>query len=67
VETLAQKLAAFDRPITVKELAQMLSLTDETICDWIKQKRLPAHRVGKSWRLEAIEVLKWWQARKVGK
>ena len=67
METLEQKLMAFERPITVKELAEMLSLTDETICDWIKRRRLPAYGVGKSWRFEAREILEWWRARRVGK
>jgi excisionase family DNA binding protein len=67
METFAEKLAARERPITVRELAESLSLTDETICDWIAQKRLPAYRVGKSWRFEPREILEWWQARKVGK
>jgi excisionase family DNA binding protein len=65
--TLEQRLVEFERPITVRELAESLSLTDETICDWIARKRLPAYRVGKSWRFEPREVLEWWQARKVGK
>ena len=59
METFEQKLATLDRPITVKELAESLSLTSETICDWITQKRLPAYRVGKTWRFEPSEILKW--------
>jgi excisionase family DNA binding protein len=67
METFAEKLAAFERPITVKELSEILSLTEETICDWIAKKRLPAFRVGRAWRFEPREILDWWQARRVGK
>ena len=52
METFEEQLAAFERPITVRELAESLTVTQETICDWIKQKRLPAYRVGKCWRFE---------------
>ena len=67
METLEQRLAAYERPITVEELCGLLSINNETVYDWIKAKRLPAYRVGKFWRFEPQELIEWWQKRKVGR
>jgi excisionase family DNA binding protein len=68
METLQQKLAAYERPITVEELCELLTINNETVYDWIKgPQRLPAYRLGKFWRFEPCEILAWWNARKVGR
>jgi excisionase family DNA binding protein len=65
--TLAERLAAYERPMTVEELCAELSINNETVYDWIKAKRLPApFKVGKSWRFEPRDILDWWLKRKAG-
>jgi excisionase family DNA binding protein len=64
--TLAERLKGYDRPLTVDELCYELTVSPETIYDWIRRKRLDAYRVGKSWRFEPRNVLEWWQKRHVG-
>ena len=67
METFEEKLAALDRPLTVGELAGILGVAPYTIRDWIKQRRLPAYRIGNSWRFEPREIADWWRARRVGR
>jgi excisionase family DNA binding protein len=44
--------------ITVPDLAQRLQLNPITIRRWIKSGRLPAQKLGKSYRVRVADVLK---------
>jgi len=65
--TFADQLAHLNRPMTMQELCTALSVSNETVYGWIKKKRFPAFRIGRDWRFEPLEVLEWWEARRVGK
>ena len=45
--------------ITMSEVAAYLSVTPETIRTWIKKKKLPAIKPGKSWLFKKSEIDKW--------
>ena len=45
--------------ITVKQLAEFLQISDQTIMRAIKIKKLDAFKVGKDWRIEKESVIKW--------
>ena len=45
-----------DRWLTVKELAEYLGISKETIYRRLKNESIPAHRVGKGWRFKASEI-----------
>lgn len=45
--------------LTVKEIAEHLKVSKESIYGWVKNGSIPAHKVGKFWRFKASEVDKW--------
>lgn len=45
--------------VTVRELAEFIKVSDQTIARAIKNDSLKAFKVGREWRIEKEEVLKW--------
>lgn len=48
-----------DRWFSVSEIAVHLGVKDDTVYKWIREKRLPAHRIGRLWKLKKHEVDEW--------
>lgn len=48
-----------DRWLTVDEICQYLSVTNETVYKWIDQRGMPGHRVGRRWMFKQEEVDAW--------
>ena len=53
--------------LTVSQSAQLLQLNPMTILRWIKAGKLPASKLGKSYRIAATELTKYLNDRKVTK
>jgi excisionase family DNA binding protein len=53
--------------LTVAQSAQLLQLNPMTILRWIKAGKLPASKLGKSYRIAMKEVTKYLNDRKVTK
>lgn len=51
--------------LTVDQSAQLLQLNPMTILRWIKAGKLPASKIGKSYRIAMTEVTKYLNDRKV--
>jgi len=45
-----------DEPVTVRQAAEALGLHVKTVLRFIREGRLPAHRMGKSYRLRRSDV-----------
>ena len=45
--------------LTTKQLAEFLQVSDQTVKRAIKAGKLKAFKVGKDWRIEKEEVVKW--------
>lgn len=45
--------------VTVKQLADFLQSSEQTVIRAIKNKELNAFKIGREWRIEKEEVLKW--------
>lgn len=45
--------------LTVGQLAEFLQISNQTVSRAIKADKLKAFKVGKDWRIERNEVLKW--------
>lgn len=45
--------------VALKEVAQHLQVSDETIHRWITGRGMPAHRAGRVWRFKLSEVDTW--------
>lgn len=48
-----------DRWLSVQEVAAHLGVSRETVYAWIKNKAMPAHRVGRHWKFKKDEVDQW--------
>ena len=42
--------------LTTKELADYLNLTEVTIYKYLKEGKIPGHRIGKSWRFDKDQI-----------
>ena len=45
--------------IGINEAAEHLGLTKDTIRNWIKKGKIPAHRIGKLWKFKLSELDEW--------
>lgn len=50
---------SFDQLMTVKEVAELLRVTRQTIYKMVEGGQLPAVRVGTQWRFDRERVLRW--------
>lgn len=48
-----------DRWLSVDEICAHLGVSRDTVYKWIKQKDMPAHRVGRLWKFKKDEVDSW--------
>jgi PTS system nitrogen regulatory IIA component len=51
--------------LTVRDLADLLNVPEQTIHEWIQEKGLPARRVNDQYRFNRTEVLDWAARRRV--
>lgn len=45
--------------ITVEEIAVYLRVSNDTIYNWIKDRGMPAHKVGRKWMFQQADVDAW--------
>jgi excisionase family DNA binding protein len=43
------------RFLTVEDIASDLSIAEDTVRSWIREKKLPAYRVGKTYRIKIVD------------
>jgi excisionase family DNA binding protein len=43
------------RFLTVEDIARDLSVAEDTVRSWIREKKMPAYRVGKEYRIKIID------------
>ena len=48
-----------DRWLSVEEIAEYLGVSKDTVYAWISKKGMPAHRVGRFWKFQRVEVDTW--------
>jgi PTS system nitrogen regulatory IIA component len=51
--------------LSVKDLSQLLNVTERTIYRWIKQESIPFYRIHDQYRFNRVEILDWATARKI--
>lgn len=54
--------AEFDRWRSMKELCEYLGISRDTAMVWMKDKNMPAHRIGRPWKFKFSEVDAWIKA-----
>lgn len=48
-----------ERWLSVAEIAEHLGISKDSVYNWINEKGMPSHRIGKLWKFKASEVDKW--------
>ncbi len=48
-----------DTILTIKEVAEFLRVTEKTIYRMASEKRIPAFKVGGSWRFDKVDIERW--------
>ena len=56
---MSKKQALEDRWLTVDEICNYLSVTNETVYKWIEKQGMPGNRVGRRWMFKKDEVDAW--------
>lgn len=51
--------------LTIKDLTELLNISEKTIRRWIKQGTIPAYRIQGQYRFNKSEILEWSTARKI--
>jgi len=54
-----ENCAMTDRWLSVEEIAEHLGISKDTVYAWISKKGMPAHRVGRFWKFQRVEVDAW--------
>jgi len=48
-----------DRWLSVDEIGIYLGVKRDTVYKWIREKRLPANKIGRLWKFKKAEVDEW--------
>ncbi|TQK04947.1 helix-turn-helix domain-containing protein [Herbaspirillum sp. SJZ107] len=48
-----------DRWLSVEEIAEYLGVSKDSVYAWISKKEMPAHRVGRFWKFQRLDVDAW--------
>ena len=67
VRVMNQKETKFEKMLTVADVKEYLSVTNETVYSWIKNSGLPAYRIGKRWMFDKTELDSWIKSGKAGR
>ncbi|WP_165720895.1 methylation-associated defense system helix-turn-helix domain-containing protein MAD1 [Bordetella trematum] len=51
-----------DRWLSVEEITEHLGVSKDTVYAWISKRNMPAHKVGRLWKFQKVEVDAWVKA-----
>lgn len=51
-----------ERWYSMNEIAEHLGVSRDTVLNWINDKKMPAHKVGRLWKFKVSEVDEWIKA-----
>jgi excisionase family DNA binding protein len=52
------------RFLTVEDISRDLSVAEDTVRGWIREKKLPAYRVGKEYRIKIVDYERFLEQRR---
>lgn len=52
---------------SLNEIAKYLGVSQDTVHRWIRDKDMPAHKVGRLWKFKVIEIDEWVRNQKITK
>jgi len=48
-----------DRWYSMAEIIEYLGVSRDTVLNWIADKKMPAHKVGRLWKFKIAEIDEW--------
>ena len=54
--------ALYEKWIGLDEAAEYLGIKSVTLRKWIKEKKIPCHKIGKLWKFKKAEIDEWVQS-----
>ena len=48
--------------VSLEDIARHLAVSQDTVHRWIRNRQMPAHKVGRIWRFQICEVDDWVRA-----
>lgn len=48
-----------ERWYSLEEIAEHLGVSKDTVHRWIRNREMPAHKVGRLWKFDVVEVNDW--------
>lgn len=54
--------ALYEKWIGLEETAEYLGIKSVTLRKWIKEKKIPCHKIGKLWKFKKAEIDEWVQS-----
>jgi len=52
--------------VSLEEIAQHLAVSQDTVHRWIRNREMPAHKVGRVWRFQISEIDQWVRTGRTG-
>jgi excisionase family DNA binding protein len=52
----------YEKWIGLEEAAEYLGIKAVTLRKWIKEKKIPCHKIGKLWKFKKAEIDEWVQS-----
>lgn len=54
-----KELSMEDRWLSVGEISVYHGVTRDTVCNWLSERDLPAHKIGRLWKFKKEDVDVW--------
>lgn len=61
-----KKDALEDKWVNLEDIAEYLSITEDTARTWVREGKLPAYKAGKRYKFKLSEVDQWVREGKIG-
>ena len=56
---MSERIQITEKLLKIQDVCEYFSVTDETVYRWIKNRDLPAIRIGKQWFFKKEEIEAW--------
>jgi len=58
-------MSELQRWYSLREISDYLGVSKDTIHRWIRDKDMPAHKVGRLWKFKVVEIDEWVRDQKI--
>ena len=55
-----------DEMMNIEEVALYLKMSERAIYDWVKSNKIPAFKLGNTWRFKKSEIIGWMESNRTG-